>query len=56
MEVSLMGIHREGCLTFARIERNTLVLRSAIQSNQSSLYGLQRGSKNVEDQMAKSSA
>ena len=35
-----MGIHREGGLTFARIERKTLALRSALQANQSFLCGL----------------
>ena len=38
-----MGIHREeGGLTFARIERKTPVLRSALQLKQSSLCGLHR--------------
>ena len=37
-----MGIHREGGLTFARIERKTPVLRPVLQSKQSSLCGLHR--------------
>ena len=37
-----MGIHREGGLTFARIERKTLALRQALQANQSFLCGLHR--------------
>ena len=40
-EVSLMGIHsEERCLTFARIEWKTPILRPALQSKQSSLCGL----------------
>ena len=40
VEVSLVGIYREeGGLKFARIERKTPVLRSALQSNQSFLFG-----------------
>ena len=42
LEVSLVGIHQEGGLTFAQIERKTPVLRPAIQSKQSSLCGLHR--------------
>ena len=37
-----MGIHREGGLTFAQIERKTPVLRPALQSKQSSLCDLHR--------------
>ena len=56
LEVSLVGIDREGHLTFARVERKTLVLRPALQSKQSSLCGLHRSSdRGKEDQMAKSS-
>ena len=43
LEVSLVGIHREeASLTFARIERKTPVLRSALHPNQSSWCGLHR--------------
>ena len=36
-----MGIHlKEGGLTFARIERKTSILRTALQSNQSFLCNL----------------
>ena len=43
LEVSLVGIYWEkGDLTFARIEKKTPVLRPALQSKQSSLWGLQR--------------
>ena len=41
MEASLMGIHLEGCLTFAWIERKT----PALQSNQSFLGSLHRSRK-----------
>ena len=50
--VSLVGIHwEEGSLTFAPIERKSLVLTPALQSKQSSLCGLhcsrdQRGGPN----------
>ena len=37
-----MGIHEEGGLTFARIERKTPVLTPALQSKQSSLCCLHR--------------
>ena len=37
-----MGIHREGGITFSRIERKTPVLRPALQLKQSILCGLHR--------------
>ena len=37
LEVSLIGIHRKRDLIFVRIERNRTALKSALQSNQSSL-------------------
>ena len=58
LEVSLMAIHREKRgRTFARIERKTPVLRSALQSKQYSLCGLHCSKdRGDEGQTARSSA
>ena len=43
LEISLVGIHgEEECITFARIERKTPVLRPALQPKQTSSCGLHR--------------
>ena len=56
LEVGLVGIHeKKGGLTFARIERKTPVLRPALQSKQSLLYGFHssrdRGGGRPNDQI-----